>query len=405
MCNNIAILLGAGSSEAAGFPSTKGLTDLVLSGQGVTKDTDGSYYITGVVEPLTAAVQFANSMVRRLHAEAERYYSAYAGRPTNYEDICYLALQARDELSEEMENPAIRGFVNELKADMSPLVKAANEKNEDPNEQCESDIPGNFETLLNETCKYIADVVSMKLRSHLLTPELLRHLDSIKHACNSVHVTSISTLCHDTHVETFLRESSSEGPGIALSDGFDEEPKNGVRYWNGDFSLKGKIPFLKLHGSIDWSWYPSGIGIPPPNSYSMRTKTPDDKWQYAYPSQATVPPLLLIGTLNKIPHYSSGIFRELHHRFRSTISDASRLFVCGYSFGDKGINEEIFEWVHGEKGRRLVIIHPDPKSLVANARREIQNNWNQWEEAGSIGIIPKRFECIDIAEFKEVLCP
>ena len=39
-----AILLGAGSSLAAGFPSTQHLTDLVLSGEGVWRHTDEVYY-------------------------------------------------------------------------------------------------------------------------------------------------------------------------------------------------------------------------------------------------------------------------------------------------------------------------------------------------------------------------
>ena len=167
------------------------------------------------------------SMVRRLHAEAECYFSAYAGRLTNYEDIYYLARQAWDELSGEIENPAIRVFVNELKADLSPLVKAANEKNEDPNETHEEHVPNDLTKLLDETYKYIADVVSKSLISHSLPSE--SQLRIIEHVCKSAHVTSISTLCHDTHVETFLNRR-----GVALVDGFSESQD--ALHWNGDFS-------------------------------------------------------------------------------------------------------------------------------------------------------------------------
>ena len=361
---------------------------------------DGSYYISDKDEPRRVLLQLVKSMVRRLHAEAERYYSAYAGKPTNYEDIYYLARQASDELLGEMENPAIRVFVNELKADVSPLVQAANEQNEDPNEPYEPHVPNDLTKLLEETCKYIADVVSKSLLSYHPTPTSTGQLKIIEHACNSANVTSISTLCHDTHIETFLRAKA-----IALSDGFDEERKNGVRYWNNELSSYEKTPFLKLHGSLDWFEYPLGIGIPPADSYPMRTQTPDGSWQYAYPSQATVPPLLLIGTFNKISHYSSGIFHDLHYRFRSTISKASTMVICGYSFGDKGINTEIVDWILGQPGRRFVIIHPDPNTLVANARGVIQNNWNEWKKNGSIKVIPKRFECVDIDEFEKAIYP
>ena len=230
----------------------------------------------------------------------------------------------------------------------------------------------------------------------------MRQLHVIEDACKSanVTVTSISTLCHDTHVETFLRSKD-----IALSDGFDEERQNGVRYWNNARSSSDKTPFLKLHGSIDWFRYPSGIGIPPADSYPIRTQTPDGEWQYADLSQTTFPPLLLIGTFNKISYYSSGIFLELVYRFRSTISDASRLVVCGYSFGDKRINEEIVGWVRGKDGRRFVIIHPEPERLKKGARGVIQNNWYRWEKDGLIRIIPKPFECVDIADLKQAISP
>ena len=148
MKTKIAILLGAGSSVAAGFPCTRELTELVLSGHGVTRHGDGSYYYDKDKLP-PMVLQFVTSMVRRLNAEAERYYSAYAERPTNYEDIYYLARQASDQLSREMENPAIRVFVNELKADMSPLVTHANEQNEDFNEPNEQHVPNNLKDLLN----------------------------------------------------------------------------------------------------------------------------------------------------------------------------------------------------------------------------------------------------------------
>ena len=42
-----AILLGAGSSVPAGFPPTRCLTDLVLSGKGVERHSSGSYQLRG----------------------------------------------------------------------------------------------------------------------------------------------------------------------------------------------------------------------------------------------------------------------------------------------------------------------------------------------------------------------
>ena len=378
---NTAILLGAGSSLAAGFPSTKDLTDLILSGNGVTRGSDSSIYIDDDGPP-SEKTRLANCMVRRLHAEAELYYSTHSKkRVVNYEDLFYLAHQASDDLSGEMENPAAGPFVEKLRV-VSPLIETTTDTDRID--------------LLSETCNYIADVV---WRSLCHEPECLNQLDVIAHACKSVgcRVTSISTLCHDTHVETFLKRK-----GISLADGFDAEPQVGVRYWNGDFSPSGTTPFLKLHGSVNWfrlrpdvgDEYDERIGIPLNGDY-QRTQTEDNKLQLAVDDR----PLLLIGTFNKISEYSSGIFRELHHRFRSTIMEANRMVVCGYSFGDKGINTEIIDWIYGKRGRRLVIIHPNPDCLICNARRAIRKNWPVWKKNGSISIINKRFQDVGIEEF------
>lgn len=347
--NNTAILLGAGSSVAAGFPSTGELTELVLSGHGVTRHSNGSYYIDGT-EPPAEPTLLVNCMVRRLYKEAKYYYSTYVERPVNYEDLFYLAKQVVDEELGEMENPAIHSFASKLRTDMSPLIRAANEKNEDPCKPYVPYVPDNFRILLEETCNYISDIV-WRCLCRKPDPGVLSQLESLAYVCRHVTVTSISTLCHDTHVEVFLRNQ-----GIALCDGFSQAQKD-VRYWNGDFSSDEKLPFIKLHGSIDWfrlrcggsDWYDERIGILLNDDY-YHTQTDDGILQRPPDGR----PLLLVGTFNKMLDYSSGIFLELHHRFRSTISEANQMVICGYSFGDKGINSEIIEWYYNKQGRRFL---------------------------------------------------
>ena len=253
----IAILLGAGSSVPAGFPSTQDITKHVLSGSRVWRHTDSNYYVGPPHETRPPSElprdeekrRAANSMGRRLLAESERYFSAFAGRPTNYEDLFYLADQAFSEEIGEMENPAVRGFAAELEADMAPLIG--------------SEAGMSYGELLNETRNYIADIVWGHCQAG---NERSGHLKLFEEACSAGLVASISTLCHDTHVERYL-----EGRGISLADGFSGE-EAGVRYWNGDLFASGKIPFLKLHGSVDWfrlrprddsaSWYHERTGIP-----------------------------------------------------------------------------------------------------------------------------------------------
>ena len=395
-----AVLLGAGSSVAAGFPSTNDLTEHVLSGQGVWRHTDEAYYIQDTGPP-DEATQFAKSMVRQLHFVAERYYSSYNGRHANYEDLYYLARQALDEETGELENPAIHSFVVELRNNVLPLIGVGNEIREGPRPYVQG-VPYDFQMLLREATNYIADIVCRRL-CHKPAPEFINHLNVIANACRSVNIASISTLCHDNHVETFLREQ-----GLVLSDGFSEQ-ENGVRYWNDDFSSCGKIPFIKLHGSVDWfqlrpdygDGYDERIGVVPDDVDQDHTKTDDGRLQISSDGR----PLLLIGTFNKIQQYSSGIFRELHYHFRTALNAANQIVICGYGFGDKGINSEIIEWYYNVRGRRLIIIHQNPDSLVANARGAIQKNWLDWIDSGSLVFVERPFEEINVEKLKKlILC-
>ena len=299
-----------------------------------------------------------------------------------------------------MENPAIHSFVNELRTNILPLITAAKENNDDPDKPWIPCLPDNFPTLLQDTCNYIADIVWKKL-CHQPRPESISHLKVIANACISVDTTSISTLCHDNHVETFLREQ-----GLVLSDGFSEQ-ETGVRYWNNDFSSGDKTPFIKLHGSVDWfrlrpdygDWYDEKIGVVPLTYDYNHTQTEDGNLQLPPDGR----PMLLVGTFNKIQDYNTGIYRELHYRFRSTLNEAKQLVICGYSFGDKGINSEIIDWYYKEQGRRLIIIHRNPDVLEANARGAIRNKWSSWEDKGSLLFIEKQFEDVNIDEFEKLI--
>ena len=341
-------------------------------------------------------MRLANCVARRLHEEAERYFSAIGARPANYENLFYLAKQASDEELGEIENPAICSYVEELRADMSPWVEAANAENEDPKKAYCPNVPDDFNKLLDETCNYISDIVWRNLCREATSTD---HLTILVEACRTENVAGIVTLCHDTHVETHLRKE-----GIPLADGF-SDPEAGVRYWNGDLSSGNKIPFLKLHGSVDWfrlkacgsePWTDDRIGVPLDGDHH-HTRTKDGDLQIAPDGR----PLLLIGTFNKIAQYSQGIFLDLHYAFRSMLREADQLVVCGYSFGDKRINSEVIEWYCAKGGRRFLVIHPKCGELVSNARGAIKNKWDEWKSSGSVVSIAKRIEEVDTDEFLE----
>jgi len=166
---------------------------------------------------------------------------------------------------------------------------------------------------------------------------------------------------------------------------------------------------LKLHGSVDWfsfrpdnreSFFDDRIGIPVDGDHH-HTRADDGTLQTALVGR----PWLLIGTFNKISEYTRAVFRELHYLFRSTISEADQMVVCGYSFGDKGINSEIIEWYYAKRGRRFVIIHPNRFELCNGARPAIRNKWDGWVGEGAIKFIDKRLECVSVDEFVSALLP
>lgn len=374
---------------AAGFPSTQCITDQVLSGHGVRRSSDASYYICGN-DLATGEALFAMKVARQIHVHAESYLRRFIGRPANYEDLFYVVQQISDELYGEMDNPAILTFIGDIKTEISPLIEEAKEAGLGRIDS--------LETLIDETGKYIADIVWRRL---CRKPARQSQLELIAHACKLGIVTCISTLCHDTHVESYLKENY-----IPISDGF-AEPEADVLYWNGGLCSNGKTPFLKLHGSVDWfafcpddssDGYGVRIGIPQ-NGYFYHTTTQDGELQFPIDGR----PLLLIGTFNKIAQYSSGIFLDLYYHFRTTLREADQLVICGYGFGDKGINSELIDWYYDQRGRRVVVIHPDPDNLVAAARPAIRRIWDVWTENNSISTIEKRFEDVGIDEFSEAI--
>ena len=199
--------------------------------------------------------------------------------------------------------------------------------------------------LCRETRNYIADIVWQVLAAtNRSTQFILKGLP----VSPAGEVTSISTLCHD-----------SVSPMV---DGF-SEPENDVRYWKGDFPAAGTIPFLKLHGSVDWfrfrggNLYDDRIGIPPPDVFYDHTETPDGDGQIA----ADYRPILLIGTFNKISQYTSGMFLDLHYRFRA-IGEADQLVILRLQ---RQKDQRGNDWIYGDW------------RLVHSSDARIRNHWQK----------------------------
>lgn len=388
------VLLGAGSSQAAFFPSTLDLTQQVESGIGVTKSLGSTEYdidSTDQNQTLDSRVLPVVRLIQQIKSKAVSYYKDYKefdrASSINYEELYYLIKQAFDDYTGDLENPAIHKFTRDLEKQVSDLLDGNSGDRFENRQKLE------IHELCHEALNYVVSVVWKRLTKHSPDTKLLSHLNTLVSACKSGEVNCIATLCHDTHVERVLTDH-----GVQLEDGF-ADYRAGFRRWQGwhnECPSTSGIPFLKLHGSVNWFSYGSGYNekIAMPFKDRQRMILPKDQILYAH----TDGPLLLIGTFNKMSEYSSRLFSDIHCRFRQALNRSVRLVVCGYSFGDKRINEVIIEWVFRNTSHRLVVIHPDPQLLIEHARIAIKQNIYEWEKEKSIVYIGKLFQDIDLSD-------
>lgn len=378
----IAFLLGSGISIPAKMPSTQVITKQILSGEGVMRHSDGNYYFD---EPLYGTpdeyVPQVVVFLNRLKIEIDLYYLYETGHFTNYEDLYYVASQIHDSESKEYDNPVVQPFINKVLPEIRPLL--VSEENEIRDEWQLLD-------LANEAANYVRDVVW-----HLLSkePNSLDHLNCIKDACLDDQLSNIDifSLNHDTVLEQSLSQND-----IQVIDGFGQL-QNNVRYWNPDLfdSRDSKVRLFKLHGSVNWfrfrpdsgSWSDESIGIPLDWDF-WHTKSPQGQRQWPVGGR----PMLLVGTFNKMLQYTSDIYAGLHYQLHRSLRHAQQLVVCGYSFGDKGINTRIIEWIYSSSNRKITVVHPEPEKLKRAARGAISKQWDEWIKQRKLTIVTKTIE-------------
>jgi hypothetical protein len=374
----IAFLLGSGASIPAGMPSTKNITKRVLSGEGAKRNMNGTYSLT---DPFYAHestpdedVQRVLNFLHRLKVEVDQYYKHQPERPTNYEDLYYVAGQIHDSEVGEYDNPAVRPFIDRILPEIRPLL--AGKENEIRKEWL-------LDELACEATNYIRDVVWRLLNKE---PSRIDHLDSLKDACLDGQLSSVDifTLNHDTVLERCLSQNGIQ----EVTDGFGKLV-NSVQYWDPDLfeSNPSKVRLFKLHGSVNWVRFPCGVGIPV-NGDFWHTRNPQGQMQWPEDGR----PELLVGTFNKMLQYTSRIYADLHCQFHYSLRHSRRLVICGYGFGDKGINTGIAEWIHSRSDHRMIVVHPEPEKLRRKARGAISNNWDEWKRQNKLTIIPKRIE-------------
>ena len=392
MATKIGFLLGSGISLKAGLPTTKEITKNIISGEGIIRHTDGSYYLGNCSKNRSCSyIGCCKSLISLLNVKLAIFNSKKI--EFNYEDLYFIIDQIYNSIIGEFENPIADQFMESLKPDVEMIL------HNDPSETENRD----YEWLMREAKHYIQDIVWRML---LKKTSSTNYLKSISDSCLDADIEKVDlfTLNHDLLLESFLEKQR-----IEYDIGFG--PKyNDVRYWNPMILEESnkKVRLIKLHGSINWIVYRA-------NKYSSRnysvglvdigktdiwyTKSPSGDYQNPIEGR----PQILIGTSNKILQYSGELFIDLHSLFRRSLREIDHLIICGYGFGDKGINSQVNAWMYLPSVNHMTIIHPEPDNLLKNARGLIQKNWESWEKEGQLTIINKKIEDTSWVEIKRTL--
>ncbi|WP_332761017.1 SIR2 family protein [Pseudarthrobacter sp.] len=125
------------------------------------------------------------------------------------------------------------------------------------------------------------------------------------------------------------------------------------------------IPFLKLHGSVDWI-------STDPDSLHVRSEGDDSNIQGS--------PALVYGQREKLR--SDGPFLQLIERWRSALARTKRLVVAGYSFGDEHVNALIRRWLKTKHDGVLVVIDPGYPDLSEAPLRTNNPRLELWRDYG-----------------------
>lgn len=405
----VAFLCGAGISVAAGLPSTAQITQQVLSGEGVVSHTSGNYCFRA---PPYAHMGREDQYVPRVcgflkilkdvcdpfyyvdeSARGKReYYKLFGRHETNYEDLYCMASQIHDSDVGEYENPALQPLVDRIRSLQEFRSVCAHRKGDTRHDW-------NEVVLSMECCHYIEWMVSCMLGRDPRddAPLAVFHEASRDPA---IEFLDVYTLNHDTVLDKFLERN-----GIPYVDGFGPADP-AVRYWDPGRldSATERVRLFRLHGAVDWFRFPAHkadwgsrfVGIPVKGGL-WHSRNPNGEPQRVLSGQ----PEILVGTLNKLLKYTTGIFADLHFRFYRNLEDTDRLVVCGYGFGDKGINTRLLDWVHSADSRRAVVIDPRLWDLRWTARGAVRRPWLGLAREGKLRLIGKGIQDVTWPEIKD----
>jgi hypothetical protein len=360
------LFLGSGVSYESGLPRVGEITRSLLNDEWHSH-TDELFYPGP--QPNSAfrsqnLVLRIQPFLKLLKSYADGYFALKRGTEANYEDLYYLARQLIDDYRGRVENPAILGFVLELKDRIKELCT--------PIPVTEEEVT--FERLADRACDFIQCAVWHMLYSDK-TP---LGMDIVKELALSQDIKrlDIFTLNHD-----FLVENLFESNGIHFEDGFGA-PDGQVCYFEPScYDSGGKVRLFKLHGSVNWFLFRSRKNKTAIDQYGKSKQS--DFWHLENGNGNLLmnlggTPIFLSGTYNKIFDYGSGIHAEMHFRFYQSLKESDIMVMSGYGWNDPGVNTRLMEWVYSSDRKLLYLLHKNPEAEIRDKSKS--GMWHSYED-------------------------
>lgn len=351
----------------AGVGTVGNITRRVLTDQ--LRETGGIFVpAAGGTDPtFLESSRRAQGLLLHLKGELDGHLRPREGRESHYEDLYAACLQIFQDESGEIPSPLIERSIKAVRLATAPLYV---------------DLPrggwgDQFLSLVESALRLIQSVVWLEL-GQVRDPI---KLDLISAVARETEVLDIFTLNHDTLVERLLNRDK-----IDFRDGFGGF-QEGYRIFNGEWDGP-KVRLLKLHGSVNWH-------------FTTFTRSKGVMKQYAAFDtdiakclfegkrvDARPLPEFLTGTTVKEQAYGHSVIGEIFARFRKFSSDHRRIICSGYSFGDKGINIRLDQWLNDQEENILVILHAgDVDRFLAN--RFWFRRWSDFSGREKVVIVPK----------------
>jgi len=359
MKNRLSVILGAGFSRSLGLPLAYDIKErfdrdqkakLLAFSSSEWMWEDGK----SDVDKHNGSIDSDNMVYSYILNEAIKQYKLEKGSFENYE-LFYQWIQDVS-LSKDVKNkvydnaksellkdyPFIKDFVPEYEGDTSPYLYRLG------NDSDLSRLSGIINYLIADLLRFTEVQFNSKLHIYECFIEYIKGFDEV----------DIFTLNHDLLLENLLKAY-----GLEYSRGFTKENSE-IQYQDEGSPLAvfkdtfdKPIRIHKLHGSLDFyrfEHYVQGTKpyLEPTGTYNYFTTINYREKHYAIRVNPETGETLQDHNFDIVPKFITGtdkskiikndlMYSALFEKYEKSITEAENLFISGYSFGDKHINNEL----------------------------------------------------------------